>query len=68
MDGLESGSRGVICCSARWPHEVRTRIERMFPRQKKIELFARVAYPGWDVWGNDQKIKGENPHDLLIVF
>ena len=28
------------------PHEVRARIEKMFPMQRKIELFARVAYPG----------------------
>jgi N6-adenosine-specific RNA methylase IME4 len=35
------------------PDEIRKRIERMFPIQSKIELFARDKYPGWDVWGND---------------
>jgi N6-adenosine-specific RNA methylase IME4 len=35
------------------PHEVRARIERMFPTQAKLELFARTASPGWDVWGNE---------------
>jgi len=33
------------------PDEVRLRIERMFPDQTKIELFARAAAPGWDAWG-----------------
>ena len=35
------------------PHEVRKRIEQMFPTQKKIELFAREKYDGWDSWGNE---------------
>ena len=34
------------------PDEIRTRIERMFPSQTKIELFARTATEGWSVWGN----------------
>jgi N6-adenosine-specific RNA methylase IME4 len=33
------------------PDEVRQAIERMFPTQKKIELFARHKPVGWDVWG-----------------
>lgn len=33
------------------PKEVREGIERMFPTQKKIELFARTRAEGWDVWG-----------------
>ena len=37
---------------SRKPEEVRRRIEAMFPRQRKIELFARDAdIHGWDVWG-----------------
>ena len=35
------------------PHEVRKRIEQMFPTQKKIELFAREKHDGWDSWGNE---------------
>lgn len=35
------------------PEEVRTRIEQMFPTQRKLELFARKPSPGWDVWGNE---------------
>ena len=26
-------------------------ITKMFPAQKKIELFARKNYAGWDSWG-----------------
>ncbi len=37
---------------SRKPEEVRRRIEAMFPRQRKIELFARETdIHGWDVWG-----------------
>ena len=35
------------------PNEIRERIEKMFPNQKKIELFARTKKEGWDVWGNE---------------
>ena len=33
------------------PDVVRERIEKMFPQQRKIELFARKRYQGWDAWG-----------------
>jgi N6-adenosine-specific RNA methylase IME4 len=35
------------------PEEIRTNIEKMFPTQKKIELFARTKPEGWTVWGLD---------------
>jgi N6-adenosine-specific RNA methylase IME4 len=35
------------------PTEIRNRIVRMFPTQRKIELFARNTSEGWDVWGNE---------------
>jgi len=35
------------------PIEVMQRIEKMFPTQDKIELFARKKFDGWDVWGLD---------------
>jgi len=35
------------------PIEVLRGIEKMFPTQKKIELFARDKPKGWDVWGLD---------------
>ena len=33
------------------PAQVRKRIERMFPEQRRIELFARGNVPGWHCWG-----------------
>ena len=35
------------------PHEVRTRIEEMFPEQRKVELFAREKVRGWSAWGEE---------------
>lgn len=35
------------------PTEVRDAIERMFPSQERIELFARQRPEAWDVWGLD---------------
>jgi N6-adenosine-specific RNA methylase IME4 len=35
------------------PQEVADRIISMFPDVNRIELFARDAKPGWDVWGNE---------------
>ena len=35
------------------PREVRLAIEKMFPTQDKIELFARHNPKNWDVWGLD---------------
>ena len=35
------------------PHEIRKRIEAMFPTQNKIEMFARESVEGWDCWGNE---------------
>ena len=35
------------------PWQIRDAITSMFPKQSKIELFARHHFPGWDAWGND---------------
>lgn len=35
------------------PTEILKNIEKMFPTQDKIELFARKKPSGWDVWGLD---------------
>ena len=37
----------------RKPAEIRNRIMRMFPTQKKLELFAREATEGWELYGNE---------------
>jgi len=38
---------------SRKPDEVYDLIERMYPVLPRIELFARQARPGWNVWGNE---------------
>ena len=35
------------------PDEVRDRIVELMGDLPRIELFAREAAPGWDVWGNE---------------
>ena len=39
------------------PIEVLKNIEKMFPSQKKIELFARNKNNGWEVWGLESRRK-----------
>lgn len=48
------------------PLEVLQGIEKMFPTQKKIELFARHKPEGWDVWGLDvrEEFEGEKINQL----
>lgn len=38
---------------SRKPDEVYDKIERLYPGRRYVELFARSARPGWDVWGNE---------------
>lgn len=38
---------------SRKPDEIRNRITEMFPTQRKVELFAREEFSGWDSWGNE---------------
>jgi len=47
------------------PHEIRYRIEQLFPQQRKIELFARSKYPEWDVWGDEAPTE-ENSNLFLL--
>ena len=35
------------------PEEIRNRIDKMFSKQSRIELFARQQVEGWDCWGNE---------------
>lgn len=41
------------------PHIIRDRIIKLFGNVSRIELFARMNIPGWDCWGNDEKLKLE---------
>jgi len=52
------------------PEQIIDSITKMFPAQKKIELFARKNYEGWDNWGleiPDNKIEIEisNKNDMI---
>lgn len=45
---------------SRKPEEVRRRLEKMHPTQNKLEMFARTAPEGWNVFGNQtEKFKEE---------
>jgi N6-adenosine-specific RNA methylase IME4 len=35
------------------PEYVRQKIEEWYPNTNKLEMFARVSSPGWDVFGNE---------------
>jgi N6-adenosine-specific RNA methylase IME4 len=38
------------------PETFRKMIDTMYPKGKRIELFARRPAKGWDVWGNDESV------------
>ena len=40
------------------PDYFRETIEAYYPSAKRIELFARKASPGWEVWGMKRKRRG----------
>jgi len=46
------------------PVEVLHAIEKMFPFQQRIELFARKKLPGWEAWGLEVPAKQE---DLVLI-
>ena len=43
---------GEVLAHSKKPDEFRRKIERMFPDQNRLELFAREENSGWDVFGN----------------
>jgi len=45
------------------PWQFREWVDRLFPTAAKIELNAREASPGWDVWGNEAPQEQENSTD-----
>ena len=38
---------------SRKPDEQYHKIERLYPDTRRLELFARQRWPGWDIWGNE---------------
>jgi N6-adenosine-specific RNA methylase IME4 len=51
---------------SRKPDEAYELIERMYPELPKIELFARRARPGWNMWGNEAPVVTD-PGDRLDI-
>jgi N6-adenosine-specific RNA methylase IME4 len=47
------------------PDEIRQAIEKMFPTQERIELFARRASKGWSTWGLEVLIN--NPEEFTLT-
>jgi N6-adenosine-specific RNA methylase IME4 len=48
------------------PIEVMQAIEKMFPTQERIELFARKKFYGWATWGLDLVMKSDEPkHEVM---
>jgi N6-adenosine-specific RNA methylase IME4/ParB-like chromosome segregation protein Spo0J len=55
---------------SRKPDQAYELIERMYPELPKIELFARHARPGWDVWGNEtgKYATADKQNPLHIIY
>ena len=51
--GMADKIEAVREAHSRKPSEMRQMIERLLPRAYKAELFAREAWEGHDVWGNE---------------
>ncbi len=49
--------KSTISNHSQKPNEVRDRILKLCGDLPRIELFARTKVHGWDVWGNDEKLK-----------
>jgi len=41
------------------PDRVRRKITELVGELPRIELFARTKIPGWDTWGNDEKLENQ---------
>jgi N6-adenosine-specific RNA methylase IME4 len=50
VDSVHSEERSE---HSRKPEHFRTVIEEMYPKARRIELFARTRAEGWEVWGNE---------------
>lgn len=50
---IASVFRGASHRHSQKPQEAYEIIERLYPRERKIELFARNTRDGWDSWGDE---------------
>jgi N6-adenosine-specific RNA methylase IME4 len=51
---------------SRKPEAVRTRISRMYPTARKVELFCRESAEGWETWGNQVDAVGFARQEKLL--
>jgi N6-adenosine-specific RNA methylase IME4 len=49
--GFHASRRSLV--HSQKPEQMRQMIERVSPALPRLEMFARRAAPGWDVWGNE---------------
>ena len=61
--GVHSIIMSVIEKHSKKPDIIREKIIKLCGDRPRIELFARQATPGWDVWGNEVK----NDIELVVV-
>lgn len=50
---------------SRKPEEIFSRLEEMFGKVPRLDLFGRTPRPGWKVWGNEAARFDRNEEDLL---
>ena len=53
VDSVLETAEDEILKHSEKPASARAMIEAYFPTVPKIELFARAAVDGWDLWGNE---------------
>jgi N6-adenosine-specific RNA methylase IME4 len=54
---------------SRKPDQAYEMLERMFPSQRRCELFARFSRPGWDQWGLEiEKFRSAARRSLIRRF
>jgi N6-adenosine-specific RNA methylase IME4 len=67
LDRVSAGVHSVVMAPApvhsAKPPEVHRRIVKLLGERRRIELFARTRFPGYDAWGNE--VPGGNDIDLL---
>lgn len=59
--------KSTITKHSQKPNEVRNRILKLCGDLPRIELFARTKVHGWDVWGNDEKLKAQPLEEFCLI-
>lgn len=51
--GIQSLIYSAVLEHSRKPEDQYRKIDALYPGTRRIELFARRQFPGWDLWGNE---------------